>query len=274
MLPLAANNFYILSFIYTTIMVNPEKEVYPLHHRIKWLKRLILVAVIVAVYIVLYTSPFLRKILFDPSQLNLYVVALGVAAPLVIIFLQALQNIISIFSSEVVSVLAGFLFGPFWGFIYSFVGATLGSVAVFLLSRKYGKELAVKLFHKKDLVHYYKLHQQGEFWAVFLIRVAPLFPNELVSFGAGMTNIKFSRFLIASSLGFVTEMLILTYFGAELSKGMISTKLVLIGIILMAFIGIVLFREKIKKFLIKDFHKLEKEGKVIETEIEREFKKI
>ena len=84
----------------------------------------------------------------------------------------------------------------------------------------------------------------------------------------------FRNFNLVSSSAFLLKMLILSFFGAKLATGKLSfgliVTLILVGILVM----VLLFRKKIKKILIKEIHKLEKEGKIIEKEIEKEFRKI
>jgi uncharacterized membrane protein YdjX (TVP38/TMEM64 family) len=234
------------------------------HHKIKWI---LLILIVIALYFLALESSLVKHYLSNPQLIKNLILGFGILAPLAIIFLQFFQTTISIVPSQITTIVAGFVFGPILGLTYSIIGAFFGSMFIFLLSRKYGKKLALKFFEKKDLVHFNMLFRQKKLWTLFLVRMTPLFPNDLVSFGAGLTNIKLRNFNLVSSFGFIIQMIILTYFGAELAAGKISPSLILISMIVTLLLLITLFEKKIKKIVIKDFHKVEKV-------IEKEFKKI
>ena len=221
------------------------------------LKILLLLMTLGGLYYGFGHLPALEPYLNNPELLKATILKFGILAPLAVILLQAFQTTISIIPSQLTTIVAGFLFGPFWGLFYSLIGAIIGSASIFLISRKYGTKLARHLFEKSEINHFHHLFQQKKNGALFLARIAPLFPNDLVSFGAGLTNIKFWKFNLISTLGFIVQMLILSYFGSELAQGNISLHLILISITVSLLFLIVLFKHQIKKVLIKDFHKLE-----------------
>jgi len=234
---------------------------------LKSIKLIILIIALAVISYFLIESSVLREYISNPEELKLIILSLGILAPLAIIFLQFFQTTISIIPSQLTTILAGFLFGPILGLFYSLIGAFFGSLFIFMISRKYGKNLALKLFDKKEIVHFNHWFKQKKKWTLFLARVSPIFPNDLISFVAGLTTIKVRDFCLVSTIGFVFQMIILTYFGAELSTGKISIPLIILTIIITLLLIMVIFKSKIKKVLIKDLHKVEKV-------VEKEFRKI
>ncbi|MBT4651680.1 TVP38/TMEM64 family protein [Candidatus Woesearchaeota archaeon] len=241
------------------------------HHKLKYL---LIIGVVIALYFLTLNSPWVKTLFDNPEGIRNFIISFGLFAPLIIILLQTFQTIISIIPSQLTTIIAGFLFGPVLGAIYSLIGVILGSAITFLISRKYGKKLALKFFEKKDLVHLNLLFKQKKGWALLLARLAPIFPNDLVSFGAGLTNMKFRNFNIFSTLGFSVQIVILSIFGGDLFSGEVNLSMVFISSMVGVLIVVALFEKKIKRWIIKDFHELEKEGKIIEKAIEREFKEI
>ena len=226
------------------------------HHRLRWI---ILILMLVAFYFLASESTIVKHYLSNPESLKNLILGFGILAPLAIIILQFSQTTISIIPSQITTIVAGFILGPSLGLFYSLIGAFFGSMFVFLLARKYGKKLALKFFEKKDLIHFNLFFRKKKLWTLFLARITPLFPNDLVSFCAGLTKIKLKNFNTISSVGFVVQMIILTYFGSELATGKISFSLIIISIIVTLLLLVAVFEKKIKKVIIKDFHKLEKE---------------
>lgn len=244
------------------------------HKIIKIVKILLVILFIAMSYYFITTSSWIKTYLEDPNQIKDFVLGFGYLAPILITLLQAVQNIIPFLPHEITAVAAGFIFGPVMGIVYTLIGAFLGSAIVFEIARKYGKKLAEKIFDKKEVVHFHLMFKKKKVWTIFIARLIPLFPNDLVSFAAGLTDIKFLWFNIASTLGFVLEVVILSYFGSSLTEGLSLIPIILLIVFLGGSSLVVIFKKQIKRLLIKDFHRLEKEEKMIEKEIEKEFKKI
>ena len=225
------------------------------HNKVKFF---LLLAVIVVLYIVISESSLAQKYIADPESLREIIVGFGILAPIAIILLQAFQTTISIIPSQLTTIIAGFIFGPILGLVYSLIGAFLGSAGIFSLSRKYGDEMAEKFFDKEEIKHFHKMFKKRKSWALFMARITPIFPNDLVSFAAGLTKMRLRDFNIISTLGFVVQMVILAYFGSELAAGKVSTPLIVISIIVSLMFLALIFKNKIKKVLIKDISKIEK----------------
>lgn len=235
--------------------------------RVRYL--LIIIAVILLFYGIAESEIF-QHYLSNPDVLKAEIISLGILAPLAIIFLQIFQTTISTIPSQLTTIVAGFVFGPFQGLFYSLLGAFIGSSLIFFISRKYGEKIALKFFDKKEMVHFHVFFQDKKLWALFLARILPLFPNDLISFTAALTGMKFRKFALFSTLGFLVQMLILTFFGSELSRGKVSGFLLLISLVIGLLLLVVLFKKRVKRILIEDVHSLEKEGK----RVEKEFKKL
>jgi len=235
-----------------------------------YIRLILVVVVLAAIYYLASESSLIQHYFANPEALKKVILGLGILAPLGIIFLQFFQTTISIVPSQITTIVAGFVFGPILGLVYSLIGAFFGSMFIFFLARKYGKELALKFFNKKDMVHFHMMFKQKKHWALFLARMTPLFPNDLVSFSAGLTTIKLRDFNLISSLGFIIQMIILTYFGSELATGKISFPLIGISVLVTGLLLITIFKNKIKKLLVKEIHQLD----AAEHKIEKEFSKI
>lgn len=184
------------------------------------------------------------------------------------------QTTISIVPSQLTTILAGFIFGPFLGLLYSLIGAVIGSMIIFSVGRKYGRKIAGLFFDEAELLHFTLFFKEKKLLALFLARLAPIFPNDLVSFTAGLTQIKVWHFNLISTAGFVVQMILLTYFGAELSTGELSVPLLSISLVISLLLMLFLFKEDVHKILIGDFRLLQKERKIIKDRIAKELRKI
>ena len=238
------------------------------------LKFILLIAALFLFFYGISESEIVKRSLADPESLRSFILGMGILAPLGIIVIQAFQTTFSIIPSQLTTILAGFVFGPFWGLLYSLIGAFIGSLIIFSLGRNYGQKIAGVFFDESEILHFTVFFKEKKLLALFLARVAPIFPNDLVSFTAGLTHIKIWHFNLVSTAGFVAQMALLSYFGAELGIGELSMPLISITLLISVLLVLFLFKESIHKILIRDIHILEKEGKIIRNLIGKELRKI
>lgn len=136
------------------------------------------------------------------KELVIYIRKFGFWAPFIFILIQMIQVIFPIIPGGA-SCLAGTLaFGGLWGFIYNYIGLCMGSVFVFLLSRKYGYSLIEKLFKKETINKYIGYIQNKKFekiffWGIFL----PGPPDDLLCYVSGVSSMTLKKFVLIILLG-------------------------------------------------------------------------
>lgn len=108
---------------------------------------------------------------------------------------------------------AGAVFGLVKGTIYVFVGATLGASAAFLVARYLARARvqrrvqASPKFQSIDRA----VGDQGR-KIVFLLRLSPVFPFNLLNYGLGLTKVRFLDYLIAC-IGMIPGTFLYVYYG-------------------------------------------------------------
>lgn len=153
----------------------------------------------------------------DKEFLVEYINKLGNFASIFFLCLQALQVVFPVIPGGA-SCLAGVLaFGPLQGFIYNYLGLTIGSVIAFFLSRKYGVKIIYNLFKKEQIEKYIKYVNTSTFQTIFfLIILLPGLPDDLLCYIAGLSKMKFRVFLaiilIGKPLTLIFYSLFLEYF--------------------------------------------------------------
>ena len=85
-----------------------------------------------------------------------------------------------------VAVAGGYTFGTFEGFVLTWLGALLGGVGSFALSRKFGRRFLVGSDRVRRLDRYAEEH--GAFM-IFLLRLIPLVSFDAISYTAGLSGI-------------------------------------------------------------------------------------
>ncbi|MEO8195980.1 MAG: VTT domain-containing protein [Thermoanaerobaculia bacterium] len=106
------------------------------------------------------------------------------------------------------------IFGPVWGTFWNWVGILLSSLTGFLLARLLGREFVERIGGNKIQKAEKLLHRRG-FMPLIAIRFLPV-PFTLVNAAAAVVGVKLPKFLLASAIGLLPPIAILTYFSSAL----------------------------------------------------------
>ena len=106
------------------------------------------------------------------------------------------------------------IFGALWGTLWNWVGIFLCSLTGFLLARLLGREFVERIGGAKIQRAEKLLHRRG-FMPLIAIRFLPV-PFTLVNAAAAVVGVKLPKFLLASAIGLLPPIAILTYFSAAL----------------------------------------------------------
>lgn len=102
------------------------------------------------------------------------------------------------------------IFGPYWGFLWVWIGAMIGSAAAFVIGRTLGREFAASLIGDK-LKKYDEAIERNGFATVLYLRLV-YFPFTPMNFGMGLTRVKFGDYLLGTGLGIIVGTFIFTFF--------------------------------------------------------------
>ncbi len=106
------------------------------------------------------------------------------------------------------------IFGAVWGTVWNWVGIFLSSLTGFLLARLLGREFVERIGGNKLQRAEKLLHRRG-FMPLIAIRFLPV-PFTLVNAAAAVDGVKLPKFLLASAIGLLPPIAILTYFSSAL----------------------------------------------------------
>jgi uncharacterized membrane protein YdjX (TVP38/TMEM64 family) len=153
-----------------------------------------------------------------PSLQNIpqWVAGLGAWGPIVFIAGYALA-VVAFAPASVLTIAAGAIFGLAAGVAYVFVAAVIGSSLAFLISR-YVARSAIE--HRVAGNQNFKaidraVGEQGR-WIVFLLRLSPVLPFNLLNYALGLTSVRFTDYLVAS-FGMLPGTLLYVYAGKAIA---------------------------------------------------------
>lgn len=171
---------------------------------------------------------------------------------LLIIAIQVVQVVICVLPGQPVQFAASYMFGVSVGFLLSITGAVIGTVISFYLAKLLGSE-AMHLFFGEEKVKEYqrRLNSGRGLLLAFLIYLIPGVPKDLVSYAAGISEMRFRPFLLASAVGrspgMLGSLLIGHFFGRQNYRAMIILSIFVAVLLLICFIR----RESLIAFLDK-----------------------
>lgn len=159
------------------------------------------------------------KSYFQPEQLKLILLGNKRWSPVIFILLNSIRSFVLI-PASLLSISAGAVFGAFKGGVYTIIGQTISAGLAFGTARYFARDyvekiLAKKLGNKIQLVK--KIEKQKGFKTVFLLRLLPVVPFDLVSYGVGLSEIRLSAFLLATILATIPSSFVYTYLGSSLT---------------------------------------------------------
>jgi len=127
----------------------------------------------------------------------------GLWAPAVFLMIQIVQVVIPILPGAIGCLGGVLIFGPVWGFVYNYIGISIGSVLAFLLSRRYGAPFVKTIVKEKNYNRYIAwLNKKEAFDKAFAIAIFfPVAPDDLLCYIAGLTKMTVTRFVWIILLG-------------------------------------------------------------------------
>ena len=137
---------------------------------------------------------------------------MGPAAPVAFIAIYV-AAVVAAFPASILTIAAGAVFGLLPGALYAFVGALMGSTAAFLLARYAFRDLVARRLATRPRFGAVERAVSAEGRRiVFLLRLSPLVPFNLLNYALGLTTIPAVDYVIAS-VGMVPGTLLYAYGG-------------------------------------------------------------
>jgi uncharacterized membrane protein YdjX (TVP38/TMEM64 family) len=205
-----------------------------------WIKLVLLIVSVVAGWWALSSFDYERYL--SLASLSQRLQDAGPWAPLLVIGGMVCAVLIPPIPSLPLDLAAGAAFGPFYGALYVIIGAEIGAIAGFLIARAVGREALSRVL-KTEATFCRMCTDHQLMGAIFLARLIPIFSFDVVSYGAGFTNVSLKTFALATLFGMAPPTFAFTYLGSSV----VSAQWPLIA----SGVGMVLFFLAMPKILVK-----------------------
>ncbi|HKL36452.1 MAG TPA: VTT domain-containing protein [Salegentibacter sp.] len=127
----------------------------------------------------------------------------GVWGPLAIIAFIVLQMFLIFFPSWLPVIIAVRAYGFWWGILIALAGVIIASTIGYFIGKSIKSAILKKIFGEEKM-------EKMDFWisnyaygSVVLFRISPFLSNDAISFIAGMLQMKFKKFMMATLTGMI-----------------------------------------------------------------------
>ena len=176
---------------------------------------------------------------------------------LLIIGLQIIQVVLCVLPGQPIQFAASYMFGVGRGYLLSVIGAIIGTTISFFL--------AMHLFFGEEKIREYqrRLNSGRGLLMAFLIYLIPGVPKDLVSYAAGISEMRFRPFVVAATIGrspaILGSLLVGHFFGKQNYTAIAVLSVIIAVLLIVCFVK----REALIGFLDRiEMKEAEAEGKI------------
>lgn len=169
--------------------------------------------------------------LTDAQAVREFIQGYGILAPVVLIVLQAVQVVVAPIPGQVLAVVAGYLFGIWWGTLYNMIGITIGSAIAFWISRRYGRTYVENIVHEETLAQFDAISDDYGRAALFFFFLVPGLPDDVICFAGGLTDIPLWQLVVLAVIGRTPAFFLVNVVGDLLGTDRFPTAIVLAALL-------------------------------------------
>ncbi len=143
---------------------------------------------------------------------------------LAFIGIMILESVIAPIPSELVLLSAGMLFDMWLGVFIGVVGSVLSGVFTYFIALKGGRTIVDATSEKINFIDKFvfvvdKWIEKWGIWAIIVGRAVPVIMFDPISYGAGLANVKWKPYTIATFIGSIPRAIFYCFLGVQLLDG-------------------------------------------------------
>lgn len=141
-----------------------------------------------------------RKYLMDAEYIRALVAENYLIGALCLVLVCAVQVVVALVPGELVEIAAGYAFGAVWGTILCVTGIMLGSVAVILLVRRFGRRFVYAFYPKEKMDRLPIVSDpKKRNTLVLVLFLIPGTPKDMLTYAVGLTDMSIPLYLLLTT---------------------------------------------------------------------------
>lgn len=154
----------------------------------------------------------------DHGRISAEIRAGGAWGPAIIIGLSVVQTVVAPIPGQMTNFVAGYVYGPWLGLLYSWAGLVFGSAIAMLLARYAGRPVIEHLVSTELLTRADGFAADKGICFFFLFFLIPGLPDDLLSFAIGLTTLPLRIMLPMAAVARLPGLLAAVWLGASTAK--------------------------------------------------------
>lgn len=160
---------------------------------------------------------FASDYLVSPEVMAIRLKSLGMWGPIAVVVLMILHCFVP-FPAELLALCAGAVFGLIHGTLLIWVGAMIGAVLSFWLSRVVGQAALKRWLPEKQQVTLAKWTKSQGTIALLVSRLIPVIAFNLINYAAGLTKVRLWTFMWTTGIGILPITILSVYLGSQMRE--------------------------------------------------------
>lgn len=180
-----------------------------------------------------------------PEEFRAWVNSHGIFGRLAFIGMTVFQVVIALVPGEPLEIGAGYAFGAVEGTVLCLIGIGIGGMLVFYIVKSLGIRF-VELFFSVDKIKSLKILQKSKRrdTLMFLVFFLPGTPKDLITYFAGLTDVKVSYFIFLTTLARIPSVVSSTVGGSALGVKSYLTAIIVFAVtLIISAVGWVIYKK-------------------------------
>ncbi len=174
---------------------------------------------VLMIYLTIRYASDVTELIRQPRRFRELLASYGPISVLVFIFFQFLQVVVATIPGELLQIAGGYVYGTFFGTVYSTLGIFCGTVAAFYIARLVGFRLLRYVLPQRELTKFeFLMNQPKAEVTMFLLFFIPGIPKDILTYLAGITPIKPSQFFLTATLARFPGILASSFVGSNIQQ--------------------------------------------------------
>ncbi len=168
-------------------------------------------------------------------------------AALIYIVVMVIASVVLAVPGVTFAIIAGAIFGPWWGTLLCVLSATLGAIAAFLIGRFFLQDSLRDQIVKNRYISrlLFDKNTKNEMMVLMITRLVPLFPYNLQNFAYGITDISLGKYSLGTFVFMIPGVAMYTVGTYALTGA--SNKLLYIGLTVAIVVAVMVLSKTLRK---------------------------
>ncbi len=205
------------------------------------------IAAITMLVVIIFVGIPLVRFISVPERFREWVDQRGLWGKVAFVAMEVLKVLCVFLPGEPFELASGYAFGVWEGTLLCTIGITIGSIIVFLLVKTFGASIVGVFFKPERLDSLRHVLRDRKKQALFIfIYIIPGTPKDFLNYCAGLTEIRFTTWLIVCSIGRIPSIISSTIAGDAIEqKNYLFGIVVFVATFLLGLVGLYIYNRVI-----------------------------